>query len=153
MIYALSAEFFASEGIRVKFSGLEEPRLDSPEVEIMTIDGQLIDLYNDNFLHSVVRLGDNLAFEFESWPDRSIKTALWFLGVRDLTVTQPEDWHTGEAEQIEDFMIRGEGPWRQVVFKAGGLEYQFNSDELLVVVGAAQTPSSSGDLKEHESDN
>ncbi len=118
----------------MKFTGMRDPQPDVPLIEIETTDGRVVDLYNEQYLRSVVRRGDELAFEFDSWPDRASRTALRFLGVRDLQINQPEDWHPGEAEQIEHLLVRREGPWRRIVFKAGGLEYEFNSAELRIVV-------------------
>ena len=122
----------------MKFIGLKEPRMDAPNIEIETLEGLVIDLYNENDLRTVVRRSDELAFEFES-VDGSTTAIMKFVGVRDLVVVQPEDWHPGEGNQIEDYLIRRKGPWKHVVFKAGGLEYEFNAAELRVVVSTAPT--------------
>ena len=126
------ATIFA-EAFEVKFSGMRDPQMNVPLIEVETLDGQLVDLYNENYLRCVVRRGDELVFEFDS-TDRSMSTVLRFLGVRDLCVVQPEDWHPMEADQIHDYMVRTPGPWRRIVFKAGGLEYEFNAAELRVVI-------------------
>lgn len=53
---------------------------------------------------------------------------------RPATGGQPHDWAEGEAEQIEHLLIRRSGPWPGVVFKAGGLEYEFDCVELRLIV-------------------
>jgi len=116
---------------------MRDPQTNVPLIEIETTDGRLVDLYNENYLRCVVRRGDDLTFEFDSWPDRTVRTSLQFRGARDLRTSQPDDWHPGEAEQIEHLLVRGKGPWRRIVFKAGGLEYEFNSAELRFVVELA----------------
>lgn len=118
----------------MKFSGMRDPQTDLPLIEIETTDGRVVDLYNEHYLRCVVRRGDELAFEFDSWPDRALRAALRFQGVRDLRISQPEDWHPGEAEQIEHLLVRRKGPWPRIVFKAGGLDYEFNSAELRFVI-------------------
>ena len=116
---------------------MRDPQRDVPLIEIEATTGQVVDLYNDFHLRSVVRQGDELAFEFNA-VNQSLKAVLRFLEVRDLCVVQPEDWHPEEADQIEGYMVRKPGPWKHIVFKAGGLEYEFNAAELRVVV--KQTP-------------
>lgn len=122
----------------MKFFGMREPRLNSPLIEVETIDERIVDLYNESNLVSVTRRGDELVFAFEAADGYgSLDAVLRFVEVRDLQVEQPEDWHPLESYQIEDLMIRKEGPWRRIVFKAGGLEYEFNAAELRVEVEPA----------------
>lgn len=138
MTFVLSSGFSASGGSEVRFSGIRQPRLGAPNIEVETEGGQIVDLYNESNLRSVVRHGDELAFEFDAAEGYgTFNAVLRFLGVRDLRVVQPEDWHPEEANQIEDYLIREKGPWRRVTFKAGGLEYEFNAAELRVTVEPA----------------
>lgn len=119
----------------MKFVGMREPRLDSPFIEVEATDGRIVDLYNESNLRSVTRRGDELAFAFEAADGYGLLDAvLRFVEVRDLRVDQPEDWDPMESDQIENLMIRKEGPWRRVVFKAGGLEHEFNAAELRVEI-------------------
>lgn len=120
------------------FKGMRQPEMDDPFIEIETPEGQIVDLYNESDLQSVTRSGDELVFEFRAAEGfGALNAVLRFLGVRDLRVVQPEDWHPMEANQIVDLMIRRAGPWRRVIFKAGGLEYEFNAAELRVAVEEA----------------
>lgn len=115
------------------FVGMKPPPLDETFVEIETEDGSIVDLYNEHYLRSVEIRGGVLEFNFEA-TDASTTAVLTFLGVRGLGVVQPEVWHEGEADQIEDLLVRREGPWRRVVFKAGGFAYEFDSAELRISV-------------------
>lgn len=135
-ISASSIAHFEIEADDMRFSGMRDPKMDQPLIEVETLDGEVVDLYNENYLRAVVRRGDELVYEFDA-ADGSTATVLRFLEVRDLSVVQPEDWHPEEARQIEDFMIRKPGPWQRVVFKAGGLAYEFNAAELRVEVERA----------------
>ena len=120
------------------FTGIRQPRLGAPNIEVETEDGQVVDLYNESHLRSVVRRGDELVFEFDAADSYGTCDAvLQFRGVRKLRVSQPEDWHPGEANQIEDYLIREQGPWRRITFKAGGLHYEFDAAELRVTVEEA----------------
>lgn len=118
-----------SEAFDVKFSGMKAPATDLPLIEVETADGHVLDLYNEHWLHSAVIRGDELVFGFVA-ADPTVMTRLRFLGVRGLRVSQPEDWAQGEAEQIEHLLVRGGGPWPRIVFKAGGLEYEFDCAEV-----------------------
>jgi hypothetical protein len=115
-----------------------EPRFNDPFIMVETPEGQVVDLYNESRLRSVIRRDDELVFEFVAASGYgSTDSTLRFLGVRELSVAQPEDWDPREAQQIKDLMIRPSGPWKRVVFKAGGLEYEFNASELRVEVEPA----------------
>lgn len=114
------------------FSGLKHPQMDVPLIELETPDGQVLDLYNDHSLSSLTIRADELTFEFAS-SDRGV-VLVRFAGVRHLRVEQPADWDPGEASDIDHLLVRTSGPWRRIAFKAGGLEYEFDCDELLLVV-------------------
>ncbi len=116
----------------MKFSGLKAPQMDVPLIELETTGGQVVDLYNDCSLRSTVIRADELAFEFVS--TGPTVTVVRFVEVRQLRVVQPVDWAQGEASQIEHLLVRTRGPWRRIVFKAGGLEYEFDCGELRLVV-------------------
>lgn len=119
----------------MKFTGITEPPFNVPVIGLETPHGKVVDLYNESELRSVVRQRDELIFMFDPADGfGSSSTALRFTGVRDLRVTQPDDWDPREADQIEHLIIRPPGPWQRVVFRAGGLEYEFNSAELQVAV-------------------
>lgn len=138
MTYVLWTGFSPSGGSEMDFIGIRQPRLDAPNIEVETEHGQIIDLYNDSRLRSVVRCGDELVFDFVAAEGfGAFNTVMRFLGVRDLRVEQPVDWHPNEADQIEDYLIRREGPWRRITFKAGGLEYEFDAVELRVAIEIA----------------
>ena len=124
----------------MKFFGMKEPDFDVPLIEIETVEGQVVDLYNESDLRSVVRRGDELVFEFDPADGYgSLSTMLRFIGVRELRIAQPEDWHPGEGDQIEHLLVRRPGHWPRIVFKAGGLDYEFNATELRAV--ATSTPA------------
>ena len=46
------------------FHGVKSPALDIPLIELETPQGDLVDLYNDYHLQSVVLRGDQLTFGF-----------------------------------------------------------------------------------------
>jgi hypothetical protein len=115
----------------MKFSGIRDPQRDVPLIEVERSDGTLVDLYNECRLRSVVVSGDELSFNFVTL-DETQTTRLRFLGFRHLSVVQPDDWAKGEADQIEHLLVRSSGPWSPIVFKAGGLEYEFDCAELCV---------------------
>jgi hypothetical protein len=48
---------------------------------------------------------------------------------------QPPDWDVREAAQIDHLLIRHDGPWPRISFKAGGLEYEFDCDAVCLLVG------------------
>ena len=48
------------------FHGVKSPALDIPLIELETPQGDLVDLYNDYHLQSVVLRGDQLTFGFAS---------------------------------------------------------------------------------------
>ncbi len=129
----ISPRLFGSDGGDVKFSGMKDLQRDVPLIELETSDGRVVDLYNDFWLRSGVIRGDELAFEFVA-ADPTMTVLVRFIGVRGLHVLQPHDWAEGEAEQIEDLLIRRSGPWPGVVFKAGGLHYEFDCTQLLLAV-------------------
>ncbi len=109
----------------MRFQGLKAPPLDVPVIELESPGGQLIDLYNEYDLDSVALSGDLLVFLFVSVADGA-SVAVQFQGVRDLRVIQPEGWIPEEARQIDHLLVRTDGPWPGVVFKAGGLHYEFD---------------------------
>lgn len=106
--------------------------MDVPLIELETPDGQVLDLYNDHSLSSLTVRADELTFEFAS-SDRGV-IFVRFSGVRNLRVDQPADWDPGEAPDIDHLLVRSSGPWPRIVFKAGGLEHEFDCDELRLVV-------------------
>lgn len=109
----------------MQFQGLKAPPLDVPLIELESPGGKLIDLYNEYDLDSVALSGDVLVFTFVSVADAA-SIAVQFQGIRDLRVVQPEGWVPEEARQIDHLLVRPDGPWPGVVFKAGGLDYEFN---------------------------
>jgi len=119
----------------MEFFGMVDPRLDEPLIEIVTVVGQVVDLRNESDLNLVVRRADELSFEFTAAAGYgSLDTVLRFLGVRDLHIVQPPDWHLGEASQFDDLLVRPQSHSPQIVLNAGGLVYEFNAAELQVVV-------------------
>lgn len=120
----------------MRYAGTRPPELDVPLIELETPDGRIVDLYNECSLRAVVFDRMGLAFEFAEFTGSTIR--LLFSEVRGLRVEQPEDWMPQEADQIDHLLIRREGPFPQVVFKAGGLVYEFDADELSLV----ETPRS-----------
>lgn len=135
----------------MKFFGLREPQLDVPVIEVETDDGVVVDLYNENDLRTVVLRGDDLAFEFKATNGQAV-TVLEFRGIRGLSTVQPQDWHPGEANQFEHLLVRRTGHSPRIMFKAGGFEYEFSSEELCVTMSGLPTDSPAADLKEFESD-
>lgn len=115
----------------ITFNGLKPPDLDVPVIELEATEGGVVDLYNECRLISVVFKGSQLCFDFLTRTSSSVRVL--FRGVRGLRVEQPSDWAEGEADQIEHLLIRGEGPWPRVDFKAGGLSYEFDAAELALV--------------------
>ena len=107
------------------FLGMKSPAPNIPIIELETPTGDVVDLYNDYQLRSVELRGDELSFRFVS-VSAGAPTGVQFSGVRDLRVAQPAGWVPQEADQIEHFLIRPAGPWRCVVFKAGGFHYEFD---------------------------
>jgi hypothetical protein len=127
----LSIELFEGEAFDMRFIGIREPDEDVPLIEVERSDGTVVDLYNENWLRSVVVCGDELTFNFVK-ADPVNTTSLRFLGFRNLRVVQPRGWAEGEADQMEHLLFRSSGPWRRIVFKAGGLDYEFDCAELRV---------------------
>lgn len=110
----------------MEFIGLKPLAFNAPSIEIETPAGEIIDLYNESTLRRVVLDGWGLRFAFTSDLDDARHFVVGFRDIRDLRVMQPSDWAPEEAEQIEDLLLRPEGPWQRVVFKAGGFEYEFD---------------------------
>ena len=110
------------------YVGVKPPQLNVPLIELETNDGKIVDLYNDASLRVVVLDERGLAFEFTS--NRSSTIVVRFCAIRNLRVEQPPDWAPQESTQIEHLLIREEGPWPRVVFKAGGLDYEFDCGAL-----------------------
>ena len=125
----------------MRFVGLKPLEMDKPLIEFETTAGEVLDLYNEHDLRSAVLDADGLAFEFVSTvsesfvPSHSHVVVLRFRGIRNLRVEQPSDWAPQEADQIEDLLIRRTiGPWPQLVFNAGGLDYEFDCEEICLSV-------------------
>ena len=66
------------------FHGVKSPALDIPLIELETPQGDLVDLYNDYHLQSVVLRGDQLTFGFAS-VTAGTPTDVRFSGVRICT--------------------------------------------------------------------
>ena len=114
------------------FHGVKTPALDIPLIELETPQGDLVDLYNDYHLESVVLRGDDLTFGFVS-VSAGTPTEVRFSKVRELRVMQPKDWVPSEADQIDHLLVRPSGQRRRVTFKAGGLQYEFDCSMLTLV--------------------
>ena len=108
-----------------RFDGLRCPPLDTPLIELETVNGEIVDLYNDHALNCVVLAVDVLSFVF-TWISKDAPTVIRFSGVRNYCVRQPEDWEPQESDQIDHLLIRPQGQRPGVIFKAGGLEYEFD---------------------------
>ena len=117
----------------MQFRGVKVPAFDTPLIELETSGGTLVDLYNECRFEAAVLRGDEIAFEFASDTEDTL-IVVRFEGVRDLHVVQPEDWVPQEGDQIDHLLIRPEGPWRGVVFKAGGFEYEFDCAALVLTL-------------------
>lgn len=117
----------------VNFVGLKMPPLNEPLIEVETIAGEVLDLYNESHLRRTVVDGEGLGFEFVGTGARAI--VLRFRAVHNLRVEQPSDWAPEESTQIEHLLIRPVGPWPRVVFKAGGLTFEFDCGELCLQLG------------------
>ena len=118
----------------ITFTGLKPPDLDVPIIELDTTEGGVVDLYNECRLVAVVIKGSQLGFDFLTSTGSSVRVL--FRDVSRLRVEQPPDWAPGESDQIEHLLIRREGPWPRVNFKAGGLSYEFDAAELVLVTPA-----------------
>jgi hypothetical protein len=118
------------EQVKVEFIGLKPPPTNVPTIELQPVSGKFVDLYNDCDLLRVVFDADGLAFEFSPnetrLADESRSVVVRFRNVRNLSVEQPTDWASQESTQIDHLMIRPPGDWRQGVFKAGGMEFEFD---------------------------
>ncbi len=118
----------------MNFVGLKPLETDVPLIELRSNSGDVFDLYNNSDLRAVVLAGNELAFEFilsgppEIPESRAI--VVRFRAMRNLRVEQPPDWAPQESAQIEYLLIRRIGPWPRVVFKAGGLDYEFDCGEI-----------------------
>ena len=93
---------------------MKHPELDVPLIVIETDEGQVVDLHNESDLRCVVRRGDELVFEFDAADGYgSLGTVLYFVGVRDLRILQPEDWHPAEPIRSSTYWsgdrVRGHG--------------------------------------------
>jgi hypothetical protein len=118
--------------VTVDFVGVKPPKPNVPLIELETSDGKIVDLYNESTLRTVVLDERGLAFEFTSEEPSSI--VVRFCSIRNLRVEQPPDWAPEESTQIEHLLVREEGPWPRVVFKAGGLEYEFDCSTLCLAL-------------------
>ena len=115
----------------IAFTGLKPPDFDVPLIELEPTEGGVVDLYNDCRLVAAVLKGSQLGFDFLTAAGSSVQVL--FRGVRGLRVEQPPDWAEGESDQIEHLLIRREGPWPRMEFKAGGFIYEFDAAELIFV--------------------
>lgn len=120
------------------FVGLKPPLMDVPLIELEPLSGKPVDLYNDCDLRAVVINGEGIAFEFLPNESRLVQesrsTVIRFRSVQNLHVEQPPDWVVNESSQIDHLLLRRPGPWPRVVFKAGGLEYEFDCAEIVLEV-------------------
>lgn len=110
----------------MNFEGLLPLAEDQPLIEIEINGWGCVDLYNEHHLQPVVIDGDSLRFPFVHRRDGS-RVMLTFLGVRNLSLTRPPDWHPREACQIDHLQVRPEGREPRVRFLAGGDIYEFDS--------------------------
>jgi hypothetical protein len=117
--------------LNISFSGVKPPDFDVPVIELETPEGARFDLYNECSLIAVVFEKSQLAFDFLTLSGQRVRVL--FREVRSLRVEQPRDWVSDEWDQIEHLLIRRQGPWPQVLFKAGGLSYEFDAAELALV--------------------
>lgn len=124
----------------VDYLGLQPPPLDEGVIELETLDGRIVDLYNESWLRSVVLGPAGLAFNFITADGGKIEVR--FDAVRGLTVDQPADWVVQEFRQIERLLIRSPGPWPEIEFNANGMKYEFDAASLTLVApeGAGVQP-------------
>jgi hypothetical protein len=115
------------------YVGVKPPELNVPLIELETSGGVVVDLYNESSLRAVVLDERGLTFKF-LWR-KSRELVVGFSAIRNLRVEQPSDWAPEESAQIEHLLIRPEGPWPEVVFKAGGLDFEFDCGQLSVGLG------------------
>jgi hypothetical protein len=115
----------------IAFTGLKQPDLDVPIIELTAPEGGSVDLYNECRLLAVMLKGSQLAFDFSTRTGGSVQVL--FREIRGLRVEQPPDWHPGDSAQIEHLLIRREGAWPRVVFNAGGFTYEFDASELVLM--------------------
>jgi hypothetical protein len=118
--------------VTVDYVGVKPPEPNVPLIELETSDGEIVDLYNESTLRRVVLDERGLAFEFIS--DKFSSIVVRFCAIRNLRIEQPPDWAPQESAQIEHLLIREEGPWPRVVFKAGGLDYEFDCGALCLTL-------------------
>jgi hypothetical protein len=124
----------------IAFTGAKPPDLDVPLIELEATGGGVVDLYNECRLTTVVLEGSQLGFDFLTLTGSSVRVL--FREISRLRVEQPPDWDPREADQIEHLLIRREGAWPRVVFKAGGLSYEFDATELVLVTAQTDQPTS-----------
>jgi hypothetical protein len=117
-----------THNLGVDYVGVKPPELNVPLIELQTRDGEIVDLYNESSLRAVVLDEHGLAFKFLWRESRDL--VVGFSPIRNLRVEQPSDWTPEESVQIEHLLIRPEGPWPRVAFKAGGLDFEFDCDQL-----------------------
>jgi hypothetical protein len=116
--------------VTMDYVGVKPPELNVPLIELETNGGVVVDLYNESSLRAVVLDERGLTFKF-LWR-KSRELVVGFSAIRNLRVEQPSDWAPEESAQIEHLLIRPEGPWPGVVFKAGGLDFEFDCGQLCV---------------------
>jgi hypothetical protein len=116
----------------MEYHGLQPIKLNDPSIELETPDGRWIDLYNDAALRAIAFDASGLTFEFEHGEYSTVLVR--FLEVRNLTVRQPPDWVRDEFPDIDHLLVRPPGPYELVVFKAGGLEYEFDCVAIALVL-------------------
>lgn len=92
----------------IKYEGLRPPEIDVPVIDLESVEGTMVDLYNDHTLTSVSLMDDVLLFSFRS-VIKTESSAVTFKEVRDLRVVQPEGWVVDEADQIDHLLVRSDG--------------------------------------------
>jgi hypothetical protein len=112
----------------MQYVGVVPPATNVPLIELQTLDGKVIDLYNESRLRGALLDDEGLTFEFAS--STYGRVLVRFRAIRNLRLTQPPDWVIEESEQIEHLLFRDEGPWPRVAVKAGGFDYEFDCDVL-----------------------
>jgi hypothetical protein len=117
----------------MEYVGLKPLRPDEPLIEVESSSGRVYDLYNDWAL-GAVRLHQSVSFDFQQSEGQG-RVRLTFEGLRNLSVTQPNDWDVQEAGQIDHLLVRSPGSWRGVEFNAGGRRYEFDADRLELLEG------------------
>jgi hypothetical protein len=120
------------------FIGLKVLPTNVPLVELETPSGDIVDLYNQFDLVAVTLDMGGLEFKFRTAEyfgvSKSSVVVLKFREIRNLRVEQPSDWAPEESSQIEFLHIRPQGQSPRVVFRAGGLGFEFDCAAVLLDV-------------------